>query len=497
MTLPLTIHRLTDVTAAFVVIIITCLGFLEARRLRRSVPGSLFFRYIYYQMIALFVFASGRAVGHILKRLLLIGGRDDLWQMISPLSGGVNTLTFIAFSVLALLYAGMEEAERDLGEIKRESEEVKALLEYKQAIFDSMLFPAMVVDADYRVTDLNRAFEKLCGKERETVIGMRCHEVSHGNPVPCDTEDHPCPISLLKEGKESVRLIHRHKGYGEDRIVELTATPVFGPGGEITGMIEVQRDITDDLRAEEERDALRKRLLEVQKAESLRTLVGGIAHEFNNMLVGVQGNAEILLLRGKDRDEDDRKRLEKIMNAALKMADLIKRMMLYERSTCFEKIPTDMNDILHDALTLSRGSFTQKMELVTSFHDGPLPVLGDRPSLFQSVINLLTNARDAMPGGGRIKVSSGIAEREGRGYAVVSVEDEGGGMEEGVLERIFDPFFTTKDVGKGTGMGLSVVKGVVEAHNGLVEVDPGPGRGARFSILIPLRELSSRKKSLQ
>ncbi len=486
MNLPLNIHWYLDVGAATLVIVMTGYGLLRVFRLLSETGGNLLMRYIFFQTAALFVFASGRAVGHILKRVFLYTGHEEMWALLSPYSGGINTLTFVAFSIIALLYSDIERAETEIGRLSEEKRTIKSLLDYKQTILDSMVFPAMVISTDYRVIDVNKPFLELFGKDREEIIGRFCYEISHDSPEMCDSEDHPCPMKYILAGKYPVTMIHHHRGSEGERVVEIAASAVTGGNGEVTAMIEVLRDITEELRRDEERELMRSRLQELQKTESLRTLVGGIAHEFNNMLVGIQGNAEILLIKAGELKEEEKRRLRKIMDSSQKMADLIRKMMVYEQATSFEKSPLEMNDVIKDGMGLATKGFPPEIEVLTALSDEPLPIVGDRSSLFQVVINLLTNARDAMPNGGMVRVQSERKRVDGKDYAVLIVSDTGEGIEKELLSRIFDPFFTTKDVGKGTGMGLSVTKGIVEAHGGFIDVSSLKGEGATFSVYIPI-----------
>lgn len=270
--------------------------------------------------------------------------------------------------------------------------------------------------------------------------------------------------------------------------------------------------VTDDLRrGGEERLELRERLLHAHKMEAVGTLAGGIAHDFNNLLTAIAGFARLsdqravsLLnaLAGSPEDAELkalRQDLSEISKATDRASSLTSQLLTFSRRQSIAPARIDLNEVVGDLHRMLRRIIGERIEVVTSRTVEPVTVLADPGQISQSVLNLVMNARDAMPTGGTIRLSTSRVEvgdsgdREFPGlarglWAVLSVEDNGRGMEPQVVERIWEPFFTTKQQGDGTGLGLSMVYGVVTEAGGQVRCDSTPGKGTRVTLAFPLLE---------
>ncbi|MEM7246466.1 MAG: response regulator [Acidobacteriota bacterium] len=257
-------------------------------------------------------------------------------------------------------------------------------------------------------------------------------------------------------------------------------------------------DITETHRAKQAQAELEKQLLQAQKRESLGLLAGGVAHDFNNLLVGILGNAELALCR-PDLDEDFAELLEGIQLAGERAAELTRQMLGYAGQEQVARLPTDLNELISEMRVLLGASVPKTVQVDENLHDDLPPVMGDRSRLSQVLMNLITNAAEAIGDGpGRVELRSylidadeallaesclGHAARPGE-HACFEVHDDGCGMDERVLAQAFDPFFTTKS--KGRGLGLAATLGIIRAHGGAVLIDTAPGMGTSFRVLLPV-----------
>ncbi len=248
----------------------------------------------------------------------------------------------------------------------------------------------------------------------------------------------------------------------------------------------------DDLKKrEEEKEALEERLRHAQKMEAIGTLARGIAHDFNNILATLRGS--IYLMEKKLQEHAEVKQYTgQVHNSITKAQNLIRGLLTFSRTQTISSRPMDINKIIRKLQPMLVNIAGESIGVNISSIEGPLIVLTDSMQMEQILMNLCSNARDAMPDGGMISISTKqVTVSDGQNhpqgdYAVISVGDTGTGMDENVKERIFEPYFTTKDVGKGTGLGLSIVYGIIERHKGHIEVYSKKGEGTEFRIYLPL-----------
>ncbi len=259
--------------------------------------------------------------------------------------------------------------------------------------------------------------------------------------------------------------------------------------GQSPRFIALARDITERVHAERERQALERQLRESQKMESIGTLAGGVAHDFNNILAAILGNTE---LARQDAGADDAVQLslEQIHKAALRARNLVQQIMAFSRREASERVVQPLRPVVEETLALLRATLPAGVQLDARLPDMPVPVRADATQLQQVLMNLATNAWHALPdGGGRIEIGfenlPASADPVFDASVHLWVRDNGAGMDDATRARIFDPFFTTKPVGRGTGLGLSVVHGIVRAHEGRIVVDSAPGQGSCFHLYFP------------
>jgi len=261
------------------------------------------------------------------------------------------------------------------------------------------------------------------------------------------------------------------------------------------GMVYVIRDITERKRALQEREKLQGQLLQAQKMESLGILAGGVAHDFNNLLQAMSGNVE-LLMQSKPRDHPDTSRLLSIGRSVERGAQLVRQLMLFGRKAGSRRERLDLNREVQEALDILERTIPKMIALEQRLDPALWPIFADPVQIEQILLNLAANAVDAMPDGGKLFLETRnvvldetfFKARKGAfagPHVLLSVTDTGCGMDKTVLEHIFDPFFTTKEAGKGTGLGLASVYGIVQAHWGHIQCYSEPGSGTAFRIYLP------------
>ena len=276
--------------------------------------------------------------------------------------------------------------------------------------------------------------------------------------------------------------------------VSMLATPIM-LGGEVIALYAIYRDITERKQAEAEQARLQTRLRQAEKMEAVGRLAGGIAHDFNNILGGILGYAE-MVLAGAAEGTPMQRYARNVLAGTHRARDLVDQILTYSRSHRVRRAPVEMDRILGETVDLVRGSLAPGVTLDLALSPAPLVVIGDPTQLHQVVMNLCTNALHAMGDAGTLRLAlepvEVAAERvlaqgtlaPGR-YVRLTVADTGAGMDAATLARIFEPFFTTKESGRGTGLGLSLVYGIVTDSGGALHVASAPGRGSTFEIYMP------------
>lgn len=356
-----------------------------------------------------------------------------------------------------------------------------------------------VIATDRRgsVRFLNPVAEILTGWSQKEAKGRPLSEVFHG--VDAETGERvqvPSPSTLT----EVVTLVDTCliSKIGHQITVDDSLAPVQIESGRIYGSILVFRDATKRKQSEAALLESQRQRLQAQRMESVGRLAGGVAHDFNNLLMIISGYAD-LALKEMDDDSPGRSGVEQIRQAGERAANLTRQLLIFSRGQPAKLEIVDLNRIVAEFEKLLRRLIGEDISLVTSLLSTPIDVQVDVGQIEQVIMNLAINARDAMPGGGRLTLKTDVKELAESGigleaaapplkYAVLAVMDTGTGMDEQTASRLFEPFFTTKEIGKGTGLGLSVIYGIVNSHKGHLRVNSKPGEGSVFEVYLPLAE---------
>lgn len=276
-------------------------------------------------------------------------------------------------------------------------------------------------------------------------------------------------------------------------------------GDEIGKLATAFNTMTDSLQIRErEKERLEHQLRQAHKMEAVGTLAGGVAHDFNNIISVIESCAELLQSRIKN-NRSIRSYVEQIISAAGRAGELTKRLLVFSRSQVLNPKAVNLNSVVSDISVLLKRLVGENIEFRIELSTDDLVVMADELQIDQIIINLVTNARDAMPHGGTLSIKTKMVEiiapqgdeveKNCPGiYARLSVSDTGVGIDPDTRERIFDPFFTTKEVGKGTGLGLSMAFGIVTQHQGHIEVESEPGKGTEFLVYLPLVDATLERK---
>jgi PAS domain S-box-containing protein len=301
----------------------------------------------------------------------------------------------------------------------------------------------------------------------------------------------------VMESGQTEDIVEKYIADGRELWVHTVKTPLRDDQGRVSGVLGLFTDITDFKQAEEEKEHLEIQLRQAYKMEAIGTLAGGIAHDFNNILAAMLGYAEI----AKDEIPDHnpaRQKIEQVIRATYRARDLVQHILAFSRQETQERVPTPIHLIVSDALQLLRALIPTTIEIKPAIDPHCGNIMANATQIHQVVMNICTNAFQAMEEkGGVLKVdldSARLSRQDLKNdpaltpglYARLCISDTGSGIAPEYLERIFDPYFTTKKVGQGSGMGLAVAHGIVKTHNGMITVDSQPGMGARFTVLFPV-----------
>ncbi|NVN92835.1 MAG: PAS domain S-box protein [Desulfuromonadales bacterium] len=363
-------------------------------------------------------------------------------------------------------------------------------LEY-QALLEGVPDGLTLLTPDLRVLWANPASARATAQEPGDLAGRYCYEIRHGSDAPCEK----CVVLETFKTGEARKTVIVSPPTG--RTFDLRSVPVKDEDGKVVKVIEVVRDITEQVMAETERLDLERKFLHAQKLESLGVLAGGIAHDFNNILTSIIGNADLALMR-MNPESPGKENLHRIEQAAARAADLAKQMLAYSGKGKFMVENINLNRLLEEMLHMLEVSISKNAVLRFNLNPNLPTVEVDATQIRQIVMNLVINASEAIGDkSGVIAITTGcldcdksylkdvwLDENIGDGlYVYLEIADTGCGMDKDTMTKIFDPFFTTKFTGRG--LGMAAVLGIVRGHRGAIKIYSEPNKGTTFKILLP------------
>ena len=352
--------------------------------------------------------------------------------------------------------------------LEQKAMQIERLKDFSENIVESLRIGVLTADLEDRIESWNPHLEELLGISRADAIGRRMDEV--------------LPKNLAEEiaaraGSEHVSGIykfHLSTQRGQHVVVNASVAPLLGKTGARLGRLVLLDDIT-------QRVTLEEQLLQNEKLTSLGLLAAGVAHEVNTPLAVISNYIQ-MLAKQMPPDDPRQKTIERIVKQTFRASEIVNNLLNFSRTGATQLAEVDLNAILDDTLTLVQHPFKAGQVTVIKSYTDQLPaVLGSTTRLQQVFLNLLMNARDAMPGGGMLEVRTEAYN----GSVAVELTDNGAGIPPEHLHKIFDPFFTTKASGRGTGLGLSVSYGIIKEHAGKVDVRSTPGKGTSFRLEFP------------
>lgn len=365
------------------------------------------------------------------------------------------------------------------------------------ALWNSVADRILLLDEDYKIIDINPSMQSILGAKRSDVIGRYCYQVMHQSLSPCNTAKRPCPLQETLKTGLSAQAIHEHHDPNKGVIYyEVVTYPFPHREGQKMMVIEIFRDITSEVK--EQVDATTKRikknlarLVHEDKMIALGKLVASSVHEINNPISGIHALSKLMyskLEEGRTLNEEDleefRNYLALISKESARCGEIVSNLLSFSRQQKMEARKVNINEILQTVLTLCRHRMSlQKIELEEELADDLPEVIGDYNHIQQCFINVVFNAIEAMPEGGKLTVRTRY-EKEKKKIRI-DICDTGCGIPEENISRIFEPFFSTKTDDKGVGLGLSVVYGIIREHRGSIFVDSKVGKGTCFIIRFP------------
>lgn len=392
----------------------------------------------------------------------------------------------------------LEQAEialqDDNGKYKGLYEESRRSEELYRSFLDSSPDAIVIYDLEGKTCYINPAFTRSFGWTKEDV---------RGKPIPMIPESEKertmaMVHALIREGLSYQGFeTKRFTKDGRLREVSISASGVDDQHGRISGILVILRDIS-------EKKALEAQLTHAHKMEAIGTLAGGIAHDFNNILQAISGYTQILLM-SKSPEDPEYSKLKAIDRSSQKASELTKQLLVFSRKVQSELRQVDLNHSVRAVSELLKRTIPKMISIELKLDEDLRAINADPVQIEQIIMNLGVNARDAMPEGGKLVIETSNIRLDERyckthvgakmgEYVLMRITDTGFGMDEETLNHIFEPFFTTKDVGKGTGLGLAMVYGIVNNHGGYVTCSTQPGIGTTFDVYFPVLSMEKVKR---
>ena len=484
-----------DVTGSAAMIVLSLMCLRLALKLKRLDQSNVIWTYLAWVCYALCLFAFSRGAGHILKHVMVMAGRGNIWEAIRPFSGSINTLSFMVVSSVTLFFQRTWIIYRDIQNDKialqslsdellflnrhlerlvaERSKEVAVSERKYRRIFEVSKDMILVTGKDGIILELNPEGRVMLGlKEDDSLNGRRFKE-------------------FFSDGKdwEHIEKTLERKGFITNVEVELkridgTRMESLVSGSSDASQPGLEETIHFLVKDIEQRRMMEKQMAQADKLASIGQLSAGIAHEINNPLGVILGYTQ-LLLRNEKPETDRCNDLKTIEKHVKNCKSIVEDLLNFARSSKPEIKTTRINEATDDVLNfILHHSKLDGIDIIRNYDEEAPPMLLDEKKIRQVLINLLMNAGHAVGKKGSISLSTEYIKQDNK--VAITVADTGYGIEKKNLTRIFDPFFTTKPTGEGTGLGLSVSYGIVKSHGGEILVESEPGKGSAFTVVLPV-----------
>lgn len=382
-----------------------------------------------------------------------------------------------------------EQAQQEIIERKHAEDEIRGAKEEWERTFEAIDDIITIQDPKMRIIRMNRAAAQALKSYTVVSTGAYCYELFGGETMPCKG----CPVwqTIQKRSSHTAEIALNSLG----KTYQVTGSPIFSDGNDFIGVVHIARDITDQKKLESQ-------FRQAQKMEAMGTLAGGIVHDFNNLLTGIQGRTSLMLI-DTDSSHPHYEHLKGIEEHVISSAGLNKQLLGFARGGKYEVKPMNLNELV-DRSSNMFGRTKKEIKIQKNFQKKISIVDVDGGQIEQVLLNLYVNAWQAMPEGGELYIKTEnitldenyvkpFKVKEGE-YVKISITDTGVGMDKKTMERIFDPFFTTKEMGRGTGLGLASVYGIIKNHGGIINVYSEVDEGTTFNIYLPASFKKAQKK---
>lgn len=510
--LPMLPTIVVDVTGSVANITFSFLSLWYAFRLTRLRPDNFLWGYLFYVTLAITAFAISRAVGHLAKELFYIAGRTDVWQVIAPFSGGINSLCMISVAAVMIFYhkgvQAYEAIEQEAAKLKQskirltqtanELKELNLSLEDKveartaelskserkfRHLFSASKDMVFFTDQHHTIVDINPAGLEMLGYGAAATPNLRLQDVFR-NEGDVDVYEKTLHMHGYLRDLES----EFQKQDGSTIYVLISATALVDEYSRVIGSECIAKDLT-------RLKTMMEQLVSSEKMATVGQMAAGIAHEINTPLGIILGYTQ-LMMDDFEKDSETFQNLEVIERQTQASRKIVADLLKYSRQSGSARETVNLDEIVSDAVAITEHSLNLNHIKVHWHCAGDMPlIVGDPEKLRQVVVNLINNAHHAMEGQENGVLQLLTRHDREKNKVIAEVRDNGHGIDEHIKARIFDPFFTTKPVGKGTGLGLSVSYGIVQEHGGTIEVespvttpDQASPRGTLFRLILPVAQ---------
>ena len=486
---------LVDLVGSIMMIVLSLLSLRLVYRLRQQDRNDIIWTYLWWICLALSCFAMSRSAGHILKNLLLMAGKNQIWAAIRPYSGAINTVMFVVVGSVTKFF---ERIWKIYQLIRKDRQELQAT--HKELLYISQNLEQLVHERTDALSASEHKYRKIFEVSKDMILV---------------TNREGLIVNLNPSGYAMLGLDFESDAIGTRNFLEFLAEPETWP--EILASVEQQRlsaDIELDLIVKDKthkrvlvsgsmgdqvdkevetfhfliKDIQKRKMMEEQLAQadklaSIGELASGVAHEINNPLSVILGYTQ-LLLRNENKTTERHADLKTIEKHVRSCKAIVENLLSFSRKSDTEKEMLDIHHVIDDVLAfVQHHSDIQNIEFEREYSPSVNSLMIDEKKIKQVLINLVVNAIHAVDKQGRILISTEL--REAADEIVIRVSDDGYGIEKRHLNKIFDPFFTTKPTGEGTGLGLSVSYGIINNHGGHIDVESTAGEGTTFIITLP------------